>query len=479
MANGSNGREAATEQPDVLGLAAATVALGDGAVRSADLVAACLDRIAETQPVLNAFRSVRADAALEEAAVADRRLERGERLPLLGVPVAIKDDMVLAGDATRRGCAGDFPVEADDGEAARRLRAAGAIIVGKTNLPEFGQWPFTEGTFGQTRNPWNLDRTPGGSSGGSAAAVAAGVVPAALGSDGAGSVRIPAGWTHLVGIKPQRGRISTWPDADAFNGLTSFGPLARTVEDAALLLDAAQGNHPSDRDRPTPPPEPFAELARRGDPGRLRIGLSFTAPFMPVRIAIDEQIRSGVGRLAEVLERLGHTVTPIEPSYGLIGLGFLPRSMAELHDSARRVPDPSALDPRTRSNARVGRYLGGRALIAARNAERRAQERLRLAYRAVDVILAPTTAGLAPHVGAFDGLSNHQTDQRMMRLAPFCWAWNVVGWPGVNVPAGIDHHGVPFGAQLLGAENTEPLLVGLAAQLQEVEGWHHRRPTVR
>lgn len=272
MASGSSGREAATGQADVLGLAASAAALSDGTVRSVDLVSACLDRIAEAQPVLNAFRSARAEAALSEAESADRRIEHGERLPLLGVPVAIKDDMVLAGDPTRRGCAGSSPVERHDGEVARRLRKAGAIIVGKTNLPEFGQWPFTEGTFGRTRNPWNLDRTPGGSSGGSAGAVAAGAVPATLGR-----------WCG-VGAQPPHLYPSRRHQSPAGPGLDvarrrrvqrphSFGPLARTVEDAALLLDAAQSNHSSSRDQPALPLESFAELARRSDPGRLRIGL--------------------------------------------------------------------------------------------------------------------------------------------------------------------------------------------------------------
>src|SRR6202023_4023472 len=164
-------------------------------------------------------------AALGEADEADRRLAAGERAPLLGVPIAIKDDTDIEGETTPFGCEGTFEPKLADGEVVRRLRAAGAVIVGKTTTPEFGQWPITEGSaFGITRNPWSLEHTPGGSSGGSAAAVAAGLVPAGLGSGGLGSVPIPAAWTHLVGIKPQRGRISTWPDPGAFNGLTCIGP---------------------------------------------------------------------------------------------------------------------------------------------------------------------------------------------------------------------------------------------------------------
>ncbi|MEU9706474.1 amidase family protein, partial [Streptomyces sp. NPDC047981] len=224
------------------GLAEQARQLAEGTVTSTALVQAALDRIEATGPTLNAFRCTRPEAALAEAAEADRRLAAGERLPLLGVPMAVKDDTDVAGLPTRFGCAGDIPVATEDGEAVRRLKAAGAVIVGKTNSCELGQWPFTEGpAFGATRNPWNTDHTPGGSSGGSAAAVAAGIVPAALGSDGAGSIRIPAAWTHLVGIKPQRGRVSVHPYDDCFQGLTVNGPLARTVGDAALLLDAVAG----------------------------------------------------------------------------------------------------------------------------------------------------------------------------------------------------------------------------------------------
>ncbi|NEC06401.1 amidase family protein, partial [Streptomyces sp. SID7909] len=239
-----------TPDPAPRGLADGVRALADGRTTSTALVTAALARIEASQGTLNAFRHLRAEAALTEAAEADRRLAAGERLPLLGVPVAVKDDTDVAGMPTHFGCAGDRAAASADSEAVRRLRAAGAVIVGKTNSCELGQWPFTEGAaFGATRNPWHTDHTPGGSSGGSAAAVAAGLVPAALGSDGAGSVRIPAAWTHLVGIKPQRGRISVHPHSDAFQGLTVNGPLARTVEDAALLLDAVAGPHPEDPHR--------------------------------------------------------------------------------------------------------------------------------------------------------------------------------------------------------------------------------------
>jgi amidase len=459
------------------GLRAQAALVATGEASSAELVDAALERVEAAQGDLNAFRVVCAAAAREQAADADRRRAAGEAAPLLGVPVAIKDDMDLAGETTAFGCAGTFSGKTADGEVARRLRAAGAVIVGKTTSPEFGQWPITEGpAFGQTRNPWSLNHTPGGSSGGSAAAVAAGLVPAAMGSDGAGSVRIPAAWTHLVGIKPQRGRISTMPDPEAFQGLTCIGPLARTVGDAALLLDAAAGAHGGDRHVPTPPEEPFAEAARRAEPGRLRIALSFGIPFSAAPARLDARVRAAVTRLAGVLEGLGHDVVEADPRYGLIGATFIPRSMVGLREWSRRVPDAELLDERTRHNVALGRWVGGPLLAAARALERPFRTRVGRIFERVDVVLAPTTAQPPLPIGAIDGLGGWATDKVIVGACPYAWPWNVLGWPGVNVPAGLTPEGLPVGAQLLGPEGTEARLIGLAAQLEGVERWFERRP---
>jgi amidase len=460
------------------GLRRQAALVASGEVSSAELVDGALRRIAAAQPDLNAFRMVRADAARAEAAAADRRRKSGDSSsPLLGVPVAIKDDMDLEGETTAFGCPGEFTGKACDGEVARRLRAAGAVIVGKTTSPEFGQWPITEGpAFGQTRNPWSLDHTPGGSSGGSAAAVAAGLVAAAMGSDGAGSVRIPAAWTHLVGIKPQRGRISTWPDPEAFQGLTCIGPLARTVDDAALLLDAVSGAHPGDRHTPRPPAEPFAESARRAAPGRLRIALSFRIPFSLAPARLDPRVRAATERLATVLEGLGHEIVEADPFYGPMGATFLPRSLVGLRDWSRRVPDVALLDPRTRHNVAMGRWTGGPLLGLARALERPLRAQVGRVFRRADVVLAPTTAQPPLPVGAIDGLGGWATDKVIVGACPYAWPWNVLGWPGVNVPAGLTEDGLPVGAQLLGPGGSEPRLIALAAQLESVERWHERRP---
>jgi amidase len=460
------------------GLAAQLERLDRGEVSSRELVERALRQIDETQPTLNAFRCVRAEAALAEADDADRRRAAGDSLALLGVPVAIKDDLDLAGEATRFGCCGTFKPKDADAEAVRRLRDAGAVILGKTNTPELGQWPITEGpAFGATRNPWNLDHTPGGSSGGASAAVAAGLVPGALGSDGLGSVRIPAAWTNLVGIKPQRGRISTWPDLEPFNGLTCIGPLARTVLDAALLLDAASGNHPRDPHRPPRPREPYAVSAERADPGRrLRVALSLKAPYAPYPRHLERAVRLQVERLARTIEQLGHEVSEADPSYGVLGVGVLPRSIAGVHEWTARVPDRALLDPRTREAARLGRLLGGPLLRAARALERPMQRQVGTIFRRFDVVVAPTAGEPPLRIGELDCLSGWETDKRMLAACPYTWPWNVVGWPAVGVPAGFVGDRLPVGAQLLGPASSEPLLIALAGQLEAAERWYERRP---
>ncbi|MFL5995739.1 MAG: amidase [Streptomyces sp.] len=458
------------------GLVETARALADGTITSRALVEQALARIETSQASLNAFRIVRTKAALAEAEAADAQLAAGVRKPLLGVPVAVKDDMDVAGEPTAFGCRGEFPAVARDGEAVRRLRAAGAVIIGKTNTCEFGQWPFTEGpAFGATRNPWSPEHTPGGSSGGSAAAVAAGLVPAALGSDGAGSVRIPASWTHLVGIKPQRGRISTWPRGESFQGITVNGTLARTVADAALLLDAAAGNHALDPHRP---PAVDASAAVGRDPGRLRIALALKPPFTALPARLQPQVRARVVELAEKLSDLGHTVEEADPPYGQIGLTFIPRATAGIAERVREAPFPALLDRRTRDAARLGGLLGGAPLRVARRAEAVLHRRIGGFFTSYDVVLAPTTAAPPPRIGAMLELGGLATDRAMIAACPYAWPWNVLGWPGVNVPAGFVG-GLPVGAQLLGPANSEPLLLSLAAQLEAELRWHEVWPEPR
>lgn len=453
-------------------IAALRRVLAAGETTACQLTEQSLTAIADSATTINAFRSIRIERALADADEADRRIAAGETAELLGIPVAVKDDIDVAGETTMLGCSGEFPIKDSDAEAVRRLRSAGAIVIGKTTTPELMQWPITESSAsGATRNPWNLDHSPGGSSGGAAAAVAAGLVVAALGSDAAGSVRIPAAWTHLIGLKPQRGRISTWPHPDCY-GLTSLGPLTRSVADAATMLDALAGNHPRDGYRPPRNRHSFTAAAQR-DPGRLRITLSLRAPYSAHPSRLDTRIQTAVESLADTLSDLGHYVTAAEPAYGPLALSFLPRAMAGLRDLSRRVPDPSTLDRRTRSAARTGHLLGGPILMAAHRIEPLLRHRIGKTFDNYDVVLTPTTAQPAPTVGALDGLNRWNTDRLLIATCPYTWAWNVTGWPAINIPAGFVDGNLPIGASLLGPANSEGRLLSLAAQLEAVKQWQH------
>ncbi|AQT79536.1 amidase [Mycolicibacterium litorale] len=451
--------------------------LASGTVTSAELVRRSLRAITASQSTLNAFRVVLTETALAEAADADRRRAAGEQAPLLGIPLAVKDDVDVAGVPTSFGTAGRVRPAAEDAEVVRRLRAAGAVIVGKTNCCELGQWPFTSGpAFGHTRNPWSRKHTPGGSSGGSAAAVAAGLVAAAIGSDGAGSVRVPAAWTHLVGIKPQRGRISTWPLPDPFNGITVNGVLARTVADAALVLDAASGNAAGDVH--TPPPIRAAEHVGQA-PGPLRIAVSTRFPFTFFGAKLHPEIRAALMHVADQLGLLGHTVMAGNPNYGLrLPLTFLPRSTAGLLDWADRLGEDVTFDARTEANLRMGRLLSKSMLRRARASEPALHRRVGEIFRSVDVVLAPTTAQPPPPARTFDDLGPTATDRAMIAACPVTFPWNVLGWPSINIPAGFTADGLPIGVQLMGPANSEPLLISLAAELEAINGWAAKQPEI-
>jgi amidase len=451
-------------------------ALADAEVSSRELTERSLRRIEETQATLNAFRVVCAEQALADADAADRRLAAGERAPLLGVPVAIKDDIDLAGHTTPFGCAGEHCAAERDAEPVRRLREAGAIVVGKTNAPEVGQWHFSETlAYGATRNPWQTEHTPGGSSGGAAAAVAAGLVAGAMGSDGAGSIRIPAAWTNLVGLKPQRGRVSTWPDPEAFNGLSCYGPLARSVADASLMLDVLAGNVPADRHQVPLPSEPFA-LAAAEPPRPLRIALSFATPIgAPGKV--DPEHRVAIESLARTLAELGHEVEERDPDYGLVGPALVPRGMSAVEAwLSEHGVDRSQLEPRTRVHARMGRLLSGAPLRAARAAEPSLRRRMGAIFASADLVLTPTTAGPPPRVDRFRGRGYWATSSAASAACPFAWPWNVVGWPAISIPAGFTAAGLPIGAQLVAPAESEALLLALAGQVEAERRWHEQLP---
>jgi len=403
-----------------------------------------LERIDRLDPVLHAFRSVRREAALAEADAA------GHRAPLFGMAVAVKDNMDVAGEVTGHGTSLPLAPAREDCEAVRRLRAAGAIVIGRTAMPELALWGHdtTSPATGATRNAHGAGRSPGGSSGGSATAVAAGLAAAALGTDGGGSVRIPAACSGLVGLKPQRGRLPLAPADGHWLGLTHLGPIARTVEDAALLADVlgASGLH----------------AAARTDPGPLRIAVS-VKPALPCRL--HPEMRAAVERTVVALRALGHTVFEREVDYGDIRPLFVPRYARGAFEDAERLGGPRGLEPRTRSIVRIGRRMAGPARRAvAREAER--ARRINRVFEEADVVLTPATAAPAPRLG--QGV--HRSGVRSV-LASTPWVaytppWNVTGQPAMSVPAGVDASGVPVGVQLVARPDDEATIVALAGQLQ-------------
>jgi amidase len=437
----------------------------DGEVSSREVVQAHLERIERLDGQLNAFRVVFAERALAEAKSADRR--KRDRGPLHGVPVAIKDDVDVEGEPTAWGTSAHDGPKPADAEVVRRLRAGGAIVLGKTSVPEMTIWPFTETlTFGATRNPWSPDHTPGGSSGGTGAAVAAGLVGIGLGSDGAGSIRIPSAWCHLFGIKPQRGRVPIAPHDDAWQGMSVNGPMARRVADAALFLDVASGGDGA-----------FAAAAAAPE-GKLRIAISTKLPPGTVARVGAEQ-RAALDRTAEVLRSLGHDVVERDPDYGpQAWQQVLQRYLRGIRDDVATMPHPERLERRTRGMARMGALVSDTRIAKVRAAEAAVAARVNTIFDHVDVLLTPGTAGPPFKVGAFQGRSALVTLNAVAARVPFQGVFNATGQPGANLPAGLDSQGRPLGVQAIAAPHGEEVLVKLGAQLEQATGWADRRPPV-
>jgi amidase len=446
-----------------------------GEISSRELTELHLGRIRRLEADLNAFRVVRWDRAAEEADRADERRARGDEAPLLGVPVAVKDNVDVAGEVTTHGTGAYGAPARSDAEIVRRLRAAGAVIVGKTNLPELAMWGMTESsTWGVTRNPWDTRRTPGGSSGGSAAAVAAALVPAASGSDSAGSIRIPAASCGLFGLKPQRGRISLAPLPEHWFGLSVLGCLTRTVVDTALWLDAVSGPAPVDADVAPPPSRTFVEEARTV-PQRLRFAVSL-AP--PIPAALDDEIAASVHGTVELLRSLGHEfVGERDPDWGTVGVfSLLPRYLRGIHEEAATFPQRKRLERRTRELARLGGLIPARSPRLAKARQGRHAERINAMFEACDVLLSPVIAKLPPHVLDLEGRGAVRTITEQWRRYPFTGPWNALGQPAAAVPAGFTPDGLPLSVQLIGRPNDEATLLSLAAQIEAERPWAADRP---
>ncbi len=447
-----------------------------GEVSPSELVRLCLDRIERLDPQLNAFRAVFAERALLQAEQAEARLKGGDARPLLGVPVAIKDEVDVAGDVTTYGTDGFSGPAGADAEAVRKLREAGAIVVGKTLLPELAICGFTESaTWGVTRNPWNPQRTPGGSSGGSAAAVAAGLVPIAFASDGAGSIRIPAASCGLFGLKPQRGRVSVAPDRERWNGMSAFGCVSRSVRDTALWLDVSCDR--SGEGAPPPPARPFVESAAT-PPGKLRVAWSTAAPRAVAPPTVDAPAKGAVAATAELLGSLGHEVAQRDPDWGGIGDNSVPRYLRGIAEDFAKVPHPERLERRTRNMAGLGRLIPDGLFERARRGERADAARVNAIFDDFDVLMTPVMGGTALPVRRWEGRGALWTLLGMSRFYPYCIPWNHLGNPAMSVPAGFAADGMPLAVQIVGRPGDEATLLSLAAQLEAERPWADKHPPI-
>ncbi|MFI6946604.1 amidase [Streptomyces sp. NPDC050422] len=457
--------------PDAFATAAA---VRNGETDARTVTEQAIARIDEHNPRLNAVVHTRFEAARAEVAAG---LPKG---PLHGVPVLVKD---LGTEVEGLPATGGSRLFADatarrDSELVARYRRAGAVVLGTTNTPELGLNASTEPLlFGPTRNPWNTDRSPGGSSGGSAAAVAAGLVPVAHASDGGGSIRIPAAACGLFGLKPSRGRVSPAPRPTTLSGLVSAHHAVTTsVRDSALLLDVVAGPMPGDAYAAPAPAAPFAELARR-DPGRLRIGLLTALPDGP---DVHPDCERATRAAALLCERLGHDVTEATVRYRpadvgrtsgvLMGADLVAQIDARLAELSRPLADDD-IEPFTRVL-----YDTYRALPAAdvSRALRRAQEigwEVGAAFDRFDVLLSPTLAQPTPLLGTLDTTDPESIYRHASVHSAFTSVYNVTGMPAMSVPFGHDGEGLPLGVQFAAPLGGEGTLLALAAQLEREAPW--------
>jgi amidase len=446
-----------------------------GDVSPGELVQLYLDRIGRLDPELNVFRVVLAERASLEAEQAEARLKGGDERPLLGVPIVLKDNHDLAGELTCNGTDAFPDPVPDDEEMVRRLRAAGAIVIGKTHLPELAMWGFTESaTWGVSRNPWNPQRTTGGSSGGSAAAVAAGLAAIASASDGAGSIRIPASSCGVFGLKPQRGRIPLGRDVEHWNGMSVNGCLSRTVSDTALWLDVVSGGS-QEPGAPAPPGGPFAEAAAT-PPEKLRVAWSSRPPRALLPANVSPVVKQAVVDTAELLRSLGHDVAQRDPDWGSIGDNMVPRYLRGGAEDLPKVPHPERLERRTRGFARLGRSIPEALFQRALAARESDAARVNAIFEQCDVLMTPVMADTAAAVRRWEGLGALRTALGMGRFYPYCVPWNHLGNPAMSVPAGFAADGMPLAVQVIGRPGDEATLLSLAAQLEAERPWADARP---
>lgn len=456
-----------------------------GEVTPLELLDAAIERIERIDPALNAVVIRWFDAARATAA---GPLPEG---PFRGVPTLLKDLWAhFAGQPLTNGnqaLKDVMPVSAADTTLVARYRAAGFVIAGRTNSPEFGSLPATEPTaWGATRNPWNTDHSPGGSSGGAAAAVAAGMVPIAHASDGGGSIRIPASACGLVGLKPTQGRISLGPYRDESN-LGVELCVSRSVRDTAALLDAVRGPGIGDTVIAAPPGRPYtAELGT--DPGRLRIGLLDHHPFGG---PVHEQCAVAARNTATLLESLGHSVEPGFPAamsdpefarrFSALWSTNMGVGLARIAAQLGRELVPGDVEPVNQAQADFARSVSGvdyaLALAATVDFRRAVQQWWADGW---DLLLTPTLGEPPVEIGTFanDPGSPIAPMVRAAAYVPFTPAFNASGQPAISLPLHWTPDGLPVGVQLVAAYGREDLLIQVAAQLEAAQPWAHRRPAV-
>ena len=444
-----------------------------------EVLDAALRRIERHDPALNAVVTPLYDAALDAI---ERGLPDG---PFTGVPFLVKELVAsVAGAATTfssRLYENNLP--AADSEIVARFRRAGLVIVGKTNSPEFGLSPTTESLlYGVTRNPWNTDLAPGGSSGGSAAAVAAGMVPLAHATDGGGSIRIPASACGLFGLKPTRARITSGPEgAEGLSGLAAQHVVSRSVRDSAAMLDAIAGPMPGDPYTAVPPQRPYLDETSIS-PGRLRIAFATKAPN---GVPVDRACVAAVEDAARLCESLGHHVEEASPEHDAQALEqafrmvFAANTMANIaRVTGGAMPERSLVEPLTYALAERGRAVAAHDYILGIHAMHRQARRIAMFFERHDAWLTPTLAQPPRPIGWFD-IRSRDVDawlERLSAFVPFTYPFNATGQPAASVPLHWSQDGLPIGVQFAARYGDESLLFRLAAQLERARPWFGRRP---
>ena len=449
------------------------------AVSPVEVVDAVLERIERVNPAVNAYCTVTADLAREAARAAEQAVARGAALgPLHGVPYSLKDLTPTRGIRTTMGSKiFEHQVPEEDAVLVERLRGAGAILVGKTNTPEFGCKPFTDNKiFGVTRNPWALERSAGGSSGGAAAAVASGLGPLAEGSDLAGSIRHPAAWCGVVGFKPSQGRVARYPNAAAWSAMSMNGPITRTVADAALMFSVMSGPDPRD---PLALPHTGEDWARLPDGAGIRgLRIAWT-PDLGGAAAVDPSVRAVCEAATTRFAGLGAHVEPASPEIGSITEPFLALNAAVRIATVGKFLDKwrDQMDPILVRRLDLGNSLTP-ADIGRAEVERTAyHQRLRRFFERYDLLLLPATAVAATPLDAPmpSEIAGRRITQHIDMLLP-TFAFNFSAYPAITVPCGFTDESLPVGLQIVAGWQQDARVLTAAAAFEAAAPWADRRP---